>query len=380
MTVKGSNNRSNDSSLFSNQVIGTHTLKNRLAVAPMTRVSANEDGTAGAMMKDYYQAFAQGGFGLIITEGLYTDELYSQCYKFQPGLTNDTQVKGWQIITAAVHQDNCMIIAQLMHAGALSQYNKFKNTNIAPSTVKPLGKEMTFYYGSGDYSVPKSMEAEDIKNAIEGFVNAAKLAKKAGFDGVEIHGANGYLLDQFLTVYTNKRQDNYGGSLTNRLRIYQEIVTSVRAAVGQNFIIGLRFSQSKVNDSSYKWPGKADDIKYTFQEANSYGLDYIHTTESIAKDPAFEHDLSLAELAKKYSEVPIIANGGVNDEHDARYLIESNQADVISLGKIALANQNWPDAIQSNQTLQEFSFEMFNPLADLKTANEFFITSHENSQ
>jgi 2,4-dienoyl-CoA reductase-like NADH-dependent reductase (Old Yellow Enzyme family) len=358
--------------IFSNHKIGNISLKNRLAVAPMTRVSANEDGTTGPLMKDYYQSFAQGGFALIITEGIYTDKHYSQGYKFQPGLTDEAQVKSWQAITDAVHKSGGVIIAQLMHAGALSQHNKYSGHSAAPAAVKPLGKEMTFYYGKGDYSVPKIMSKEDIDNVIKGFVNAAKLAKCAGFDGVEIHGANGYLLDQFLTVYTNQRTDEYGGTLVNRLRIYKEIITSVREAVGQDFVIGIRFSQGKVNDFEYKWPKKETDAKYTFQSVKRFGVDYIHTTEPIAKDSAFEGSLSLAAFAKKYGDVSVIANGGVNNKDDAKLLIDSDQADVVSLGKIALANQSWPNIIKDKQNLQEFSFDMFKPIADLKTANGFF--------
>lgn len=369
--MKSTNIKSNSSNIFSTKKIGNIILKNRLAVAPMTRVSANEDGTTGPLMKNYYQSFAQGGFALIITEGLYTDKHYSQGYKFQPGLTDEAQVKSWQLITDAVHHHDGVIIAQLMHAGALSQYNKYTGHSAAPSAVKPLGEQMTPYYGTGDYSVPKSMDKEDIDKVIEGFVNAAKLAKRTGFDGVEIHGANGYLLDQFITVYTNKRTDQYGGTLVNRLRIYKEIIRSVRKAVGEDFIIGIRFSQSKVNDIEYKWPQAGTDAKYTFESAKHYGVDYIHTTEFVAKKSAFEGSLSLAELAKKHGDVPVIANGGVSNEDDAKRLIDSNQADIISLGKIALANQNWPNVVKDKQKLQEFSFDMFNPLVDLKTANKF---------
>lgn len=369
--MKTTHVKSIDSNIFSDHKIGNIILKNRLAVAPMTRVSANEDGTTGALMKEYYQSFAQGGFALIITEGIYTDKLYSQCYRFQPGLTDEAQVESWKEIIGVVHNSGSVIIAQLMHAGALSQYNKHVKHSAAPSEVKPLGKEMTFYYGSGDYSEPKAMTKDDIDNVIQGFVNAAKLAKRAGFDGVEIHGANGYLLDQFITVYTNKRTDEYGGKLVNRLKIYNEIITSVREAVGQDFIVGIRFSQSKVNDSEYKWPGQSDDAKYTFQSVNTFGVDYIHTTELSAKESAFKGGLSLSAFAKKYGDVPIIANGSVNSEDDAKLLIDSNQADIISLGKIALANQNWPNVIKDKKRLNEFSFDMFNPIADLKTAKEY---------
>lgn len=360
------------STIFSTHKIGNIQLKNRLAVAPMTRVSANEDGTAGSLMKDYYQSFAQGGFAMIITEGIYTDKTYSQGYKFQPGLTDEAQVKSWQEITNAVHKNGGLIIAQLMHSGALSQYNKYTGYGAAPSAIKPLGKPMSFYYGGEEHLVPKVLSKKDIETVISGFINSAKLAKKAGFDGVEIHGANGYLLDQFVTVYTNERTDEYGGMLENRLRIYKEIITSVREAVGQDFIVGVRFSQGKVNDFEYKWPEKEADAKYTFESAKSYGVDYIHTTDFVAKEPAFEGTLSLAELAKKYGELPVIANGSVNNENDAEHLIDTEQADVVALGKAALANPNWPNAVKKKQTLKDFSFDMFDPIADLKTANLYF--------
>lgn len=362
---------SNNQSIFTQHKIGQLPLKNRLAVAPMTRVSAHEDGRVGPLMKDYYQSFAQGGFGLIITEGLYLDKHYSQGYKFQPGLADEAQAASWKPIIEAVHDSGSLIIAQLMHAGALSQYNKYSQDTAGPSAVKPLGQEMSFYYRKGDFSTPKAMSTEDIKIAINGFVNAAKLAKQAGFDGVEIHGANGYLLDQFITVHTNERTDEYGGDLVNRFRIYEEVITAIRKAVGDDFTVGIRFSQGKVNDFEYKWPGKSDDAKYTFESASKLGVDYIHTTEFIAKEPAFEQGLSLAELAKIHGGLPVIANGSIANESDALQLIDSNQADVVSVGKMALANPDWPHVIKNKQQLKEFNFSMFDPIADLKTANEF---------
>jgi len=361
------------STIFSNHTLGKLTLKNRLAVAPMTRVSSNEDGTAGPLMKDYYQAFAQGGFSLIISEGIYTDKHYSQTYKFQPGLTDESQADSWKPIVDAVHKSGSLFIAQLMHAGALSQYNKYTKCNAGPSAVKPLGQEMTFYYGQGDYSTPKAMNKDDINVAISGFVNAARLAKKAGFDGVEIHGANGYLLDQFITVHTNTRSDEYGGELVNRLRIYEQVITSIRAAVGDDFTIGVRFSQAKVNDFDYKWPAKDKDAKYTFELVTACGVDYIHTAEYNATEPAFEEGLSLAELAKKHGGVSVLANGSIVNESDATKIIDVNQADVVSVGKVALANPDWPNAIKDGRALREFSFAMFDPIADLKTANEFLV-------
>ncbi|WP_271271499.1 NADH:flavin oxidoreductase [Aliamphritea hakodatensis] len=362
--------------LFSNFKIGNMALKNRLVVAPMTRVSAYEDGTAGPLMKDYYQAFAAGGFSLIITEGLYTDKHFSQGYKYQPGLADETHMESWKTITEAVHKAGSKIIAQLMHAGALSQYNKYTGQSAAPSAVKPLGEEMTFYYGNGEYSTPKEISQEEIEDVIAGFVHAARLAKEAGFDGVEIHGANGYLLDQFLTVYTNKRTDRFGGNLANRLNLYKEIITSVRHAVGAEFILGVRFSQGKVNDFEYKWPAKEADARYTFEYISSLGVDYIHTTEHVANAPAFDGHLSLSELAKTSADLPVIANGGINQEKDALKLLNAKKADMLSIGKAALANPDWPNLVESGRQLNEFSFEMFNPIADLRTANDFLRKNH----
>jgi len=357
--------------LFSNHSIGKLDLKNRLAVAPMTRISGNADGTTGPLMKDYYQAFAQGGFGLIITEGLYTDKHYSQGYKFQPGLTDEAQALSWKPIIDAVHESGSLFIAQLMHAGALSQYNKYTGCNAGPSAVKPLGQELTFYYGEGDYSTPKAMDKQDIDDAINGFVSAAKFAKLAGFDGVEIHGANGYLLDQFITVHTNERKDEFGGKLANRLRIYEKVITSIREAVGNDFTVGIRFSQGKVNDFEYKWPEKEQDAESTFKLAAKSGVDYLHTTEYNAVEPAFEKGLSLAQLAKKHGGISVIANGSIVNDNDALKMIETDQADIVTVGKMALSNPNWPQVIRDKKQLREFNFEMFNPLADLKTANEF---------
>ncbi len=364
----------NNVNIFSHYDIGKITLKNRMAVAPMTRVSANYDGTANSLMNEYYQNYSKGGFGLIITEGLYTDKHYSQTYKHQPGLSDKVQASTWQPIIESVHQQGTKIIAQLMHAGALSQHNKYTNTNAAPSAIKPLGQEMTFYYGEGDYKTPKAMTESDIDKAIAGFVEAAIRAKDTGFDGVEIHGANGYLLDQFMTTYTNQRTDKYGGSLNNRMHIYQQILKAVKQAVGDDFVVGVRFSQSKVNDFDYKWPNKEEDAKLVFEAAVKCGVDYIHTTEHVAKSPAFDKGHSLAKLAKKFTNIPVIANGGINNLSDALELTESDQADIVSIGKAALANPDWPNKIAEQNTLREFDFAMFNPLADLKTAQSFLTS------
>ncbi|WP_444958190.1 oxidoreductase [Microbulbifer sp. ZKSA002] len=358
--------------LFNTVEIGNLRIPNRLAVAPMTRVSAGLDGRIGPLMEEYYEGFAHGGFGLIITEGLYTDRLYSQGYKYQPGMANHDHAQSWKPIITRVHKQGARIYAQLMHAGALSQYNPYTNQNAGPSMVRPQGSQMPFYYGEGPYPMPEAMTQRDIAMVVEGFTQAARLAQLAGFDGVEIHGANGYLLDQFLTTYTNKRKDCYGGVLTNRLRIYKEALESVRTTVGKDFVVGVRFSQKKVNDTNYIWPEGEAGAAEVFELMKQCGADYIHTTEPKIDTPAFENSNSLAFLARKYSTLPVIANGGITDPKLAAQVLENNEADIISLGKTALANQDWPNTIKQNQTPKKFTFDMLSPLATLECARDYF--------
>jgi 2,4-dienoyl-CoA reductase-like NADH-dependent reductase (Old Yellow Enzyme family) len=360
-----------NSVLFTATQIAHLKLSNKLAVAPMTRVSAQLDGTVGPLMKEYYEDFAKGGFGLVITEGLYTDELYSQAYYMQPGIVSKEQSESWKPVINSVHASGGKIIAQLMHAGALSQFNAYKEQSAAPSSVQPKGEQMPFYYGEGLYNEPLQMTQQDIKDAIMGFANSAVQAKSAGFDGVEIHGANGYLLDQFLTDYTNKRNDEYGGVIANRLRIYREIVEAVRAAVGTDFIIGVRFSQKKVNDSQHVWSEGEAGAEYIFGLMGECQVDYIHTTEPDLDKAAFNNGDSLSFLAKKYSGLPVISNGGVNEPDRATSMLDSEQADLISLGRVALANPDWPVVVKNSGTIKLLDFDMLAPIANLENATKF---------
>lgn len=273
--------------LFEPVTLGNIKLDNRVGLSPMTRTSATPQGVATDLMVDYYAKFARGGFGLIITEGIYPDNTFSQGYFDQPGIIDDEQIKAWEKVTDAVHQEGGKIFAQLMHAGALSQGNRFVNDALAPSAVQPKGQQMEIYGGKGTFKLPKEATKEDIAEVIEGFAKAAKNAKEAGFDGIEIHGANGYILDQFLTDYTNKRTDEYGGSAENRVRLLVEVSKSVREAVGKEYPVCIRISQGKINDFYHKWVNKEKDAEIIFGQLGQAGLDFIHVTEYEAWQPAF---------------------------------------------------------------------------------------------
>lgn len=359
--------------LFEPTTLGHVQLRNRTIVAPMTRVSADATGLVGPLMQPYYQAFGDGGFGAIITEGVYTDQYFSQGYQFQPGITDAAQTARWASLIKGVHSTGTKLIMQLMHAGGLSQFNQFSTKTYAPSAVIPMGLQMDFYRGSGAYPMPIEMSQSDIEIAVIGFTQAAKRAQEAGADGVEVHGANGYLLDQFLTDVTNQRDDCYGKSVENRIRLTCEVVKRIREVVGTDFTIGVRISQSKVNNFTHKWAGREDDAKVIFGALQASGADYIHTTELVADAAAFEQGKTLSALAKTFTSLPVIANGGLGDPVVANNMIKQGHCDFVSLGKDALASPDWPNRVRAGDTLNLFDFAMFSPLADLETANAFLM-------
>jgi len=354
--------------LFEPVTLENTTLENRIGVAPMTRISATHEGLVTDQMAAYYGSFARGGFGLIITEGNYIDDKYSQTYPYQPGIVYEEQVEAWKKVVDAVHQEGAKIFMQLQHSGALSQANRFVEETLAPSAVQPKGEQLGMYLGEGPFQMPKEATKEEIDEVIRNFVDSAKRAQSAGFDGIEIHGANGYLLHGFLTDYTNQRTDEYGGSTENRVRLSVEVAEAIREAVGQDFTIGIRISQSKVNDFAHKWAGKEQDAEIIFGGLAQAGLDYIHTTEYKAWDPAFDtNEASLAELAKKYGNIPVMANGHLEDPEKAAELIENGEADIVTIGKGALANHDWANKVKNGEALETFNAEeVLNPNAKLK--------------
>ncbi|MFS0772763.1 NADH:flavin oxidoreductase [Sphingomonas sp. 1P08PE] len=355
---------------FDPLTIGGLAIRNRLAVAPMTRVSATDTGHATGRMADYYAAFADGGFGLIITEGLYPDEIWSQGYLHQPGLADDTQGDSWRPIVERVHAAGARFIAQLMHAGAISQGNRFRTDTRGPSAIRPAGQQMPFYRGSGEYPVPVEMTPAEIEEAVAGFASAAIRAREAGFDGVELHGANGYLLDQFLTEGVNQRTDAYGGDATGRLRLTVETAHAVRAAVGPDFIVGVRSSQGKVNDFVHKWRGE-DEAAAIYDLLGQLPIDYLHTTEFEAWQPAFRDGSSLAALAKRHSRLPVLANGSLHDPARATELLLEHGVDMVTLGRGALTHADWPRRVAAGAQLDDFDRRILAPLADLANADRF---------
>ncbi|WP_205439432.1 NADH:flavin oxidoreductase [Halobacillus ihumii] len=355
-------------SLFEKLKINNKELPNRYVVAPMTRISAENNGLANKTMEQYYNRYAKGGFGTIITEGIYPDEEYSQGYYYQPGLANVEQMRSWKPIVESVHANGSLIIAQLMHAGSQSQGNPHADHSIAPSAVKPKKDMVPLYGGEGPYPVPAEMSHENMEQVKQGFAQAAKHAKEAGFDGIEIHGANGYLLDEFLTDYMNLREDQYGGATKNRVRFLTEVIFHVRKAVGNEFMVGIRISQAKVTDANHRWALGESDAETIFTELGEASLDFIHVTDAFGTQPSFgEGSKSIAEAAKHYSGLPTIANGQLQDPETASSLIKEDKADLVSLATSALQNPDLPHRVLYNNEIKPFDFDsIMLPKANIK--------------
>lgn len=354
--------------IFAPTVINGRTVKNRFSVAPMTRISATEDGRATDRMTRYYERFARGGFGTVITEGIYTDQAFSQGYVRQPGMTDEVQANSWKPVVNLLKANGTLAIAQLMHAGALSQANRFRDGTVGPSSVQPKGEQMTFYHGKDRYALPAVMTEAQIAEAISGFAESAVRAIEiAGFEAIEIHGANGYLLDQFLTDYANTRTDQWGGAAENRVRLIVETLKAVRARVGAKVPVGVRLSQAKVNDYHHKWAGAERDAEIIFGSLADAGADFIHVTELKAWQPAFAEDgPSLMRLAKRYApKAMILANGSLHDIERATAALNEG-ADIITIGRGALANPDLPRRLSERAVLNDFDPAILGPIADVK--------------
>jgi 2,4-dienoyl-CoA reductase-like NADH-dependent reductase (Old Yellow Enzyme family) len=352
--------------------LGPLDLRNRLMVAPMTRVSARHDGVPTEEMATYYAEFAEGGFGLVVTEGIYPDAAHSQGYLNQPGLVTEHHLAGWRLVVDRVHAAGGQIVAQLMHAGALSQGNPHRGGTIAPSAVAPLGAMMPAYGGSGPFPTPREASAEDLQEVVDGFAAAARNAAAAGFDGIEVHAANGYLLDQFITEYTNLRTDEYGGTTANRVRFVAEVVQRLADEAPEGFAVGVRISQTKVNDMVYRWSGGGDDVVVIAQALAKAGASYLHVASEGRAwfDTALLADGStVTGLAGEVSGLPVIANGGMHDPEQAARVLEDGHASFLSIGHAALANPDLPHRLAAGAELEDFDPAMLRPDVTLAPSN-----------
>ena len=275
--------------------IGAISLKNHVVMAPMTRCRALGN-VPNALMVEYYKQ--RTGAGLIITEGT-SPSKNGLGYARIPGIFNEAQVAGWKKITETVQAAGTKIFIQLMHTGRISHpLNMPADANVlAPSAVKPAGQMWTDTEMMQDHPVPEAMSAAEIAETKEEFVIAAKNAVAAGFDGVELHGANGYLLEQFLSPISNIRTDHYGGSIENRCRFVLEVVTAVADAIGKEKT-GIRLSPFGVASDMPHYPEIEATYDYLTQELDKMGIAFLHLVDHSAMG-APEVPLAIKQLIRK---------------------------------------------------------------------------------
>lgn len=354
------------SSAFSDFHLKGHDFDNRFVVAPMTRTSAQANGVPSELMGDYYERYAKGGFPLIITEGTYTDQEASQGYENQPGISDAPQTDGWKKIVERVHNAGSKIILQLMHAGSQFQYNRFTDTPVAPSAVKPKGEPLSLYGDVPGWPEPKQMEEHDFDIVMNGFIGAVKRAQEAGFDGVELHAANGYLLNEFLSDYFNQREDKWGGTIEKRLQFVEMVVKAAKSAADEDFIVGIRLGQITVTDPDYQWPGGAEDWEKIVSHLAKAGVDYIHTTDTdVMRKNLKGSDKTLAEVVQEISDIALIVNGNISEKNYEHVAAHYPNA-LLALGKKALANPDFPERVKNPDAVKDLDFAMLQPKATLE--------------
>lgn len=331
--------------LFTPLKLGPYTLPNRIFMAPMTRNRAGAGNVPGPLNAEYYRQRASSG--LLITEATQVCQ-QGQGYPLTPGIHSPEQIKGWKLVTDTVHKAGGRIYAQLWHVGRVS-HNAYQPGNAAPvssSAVALQGKATLPDFSSQPYPTPRALETDEIAGVIAQFRHGAECALKAGFDGVELHGANGYLPDQFLRDGVNQRKDRYGGSIENRARFHLEATRALIDVWGPQRV-GVRLSPSGAFNGMHDSNARAT-FGYLVSELSTLGIGYAHITEAAESDvrhgkesnPAYEA-IPVSFFRPLFKGV-LITNSGFTFEKAQSYL-RQGWADAIAFGVPYLAN---PDLVE----------------------------------
>ncbi len=327
--------------LFTRVRIGDLDLPNRIVMAPMTRNRAAPGNIPQAMNITYYTQRASAG--LIITEGAQVSP-QGVGYPATPGIHSQEQIAGWRKVTDAVHAKGGRIFLQLWHVGRISHPSLQPDNAlpVAPSAIKPEGEVHT-YEGPKPFVAPRALATDEIAGVVAQFAQGAVNSKAAGFDGVEIHGANGYIIDQFLRDGTNRRNDRYGGSLENRARFLLEVTQAVADAFGAARV-GVRLSPVS-SFNSMKDSDPATTFNYAAKALSRFGLAYLHIVEMA--DPGVQFDFR--RLRRSFSGC-YMANAGYTLER-ASAAIKNGDADLVSFAKLYLANPDLPERFRKGAAL-----------------------------
>ena len=332
--------------LFTPFQLGPYELRNRIVMAPMTRSRAGADNTPTPLMAEYYGQRA--GAGLIVTEGSQVSPA-GVGYPDTPGIYTDAQVEGWRAVTEVVHARGGRIFLQLWHVGRVSHpsFQPGGALPLAPSAIGIEGQSLYTAAGLVPFVTPRALETDEIAGVVEQFAEGARRAYRAGFDGVELHGANGYLIDQFLRDGSNHRTDRYGGTAENRARFLMEVTAAVVDVWGGRRV-GVRLSPV----GPYNGMHDSDPVA-TFSVAahglNRFGLAYLHVVEPVGMEMPGGR---VTPVLKAVFRGPLIANGGYGAETGNR-AVAGRQAEMVSFGTAYLANPDLPERLRAGAPLNE---------------------------
>jgi 2,4-dienoyl-CoA reductase-like NADH-dependent reductase (Old Yellow Enzyme family) len=335
------------SSLFSPFSINEFTFKNRLGVAPMTRMSAGDNSIPRQDVLDFLVTRAKNDAGLVYTEAIVTDYESAQGYPGQARILNQDQVDAWKTVTDDIRSHGAISICQVFHCGRMA-YEGVNPANriLAPSPVAPAqDNPMT----GKPYDTPLEMTRFDMDHVINGFVETARGAMEAGFDGLEIHCAHGYLLNQFLSSYSNKRTDAYGGSMENRFRFIHEVIQAVRPEIPMEKLLVVRVSNWGIADMDVSLFQDKDEWQEMIRLFSNEPIDAISVSTYDYSEKAFGTEKTMAGLTREVTELPLMICGKIHDRASAEAALAD--ADLVLSGKSTLLNPDWVADVEAGKEL-----------------------------
>ncbi len=333
--------------LFSSFTIKNFTFRNRLGVAPMTRMSSPGDSIPRRDVLDFLVRRAERGAAVVFTEAIVTDYESSQGYPKQARMSTQRQIDAWTPVVRKIKAHGAVAIMQIFHCGRMAwpEINPAGRV-IAPSPMAP--KQDNPLTGK-PYPVPDAMTQFDIDHVIHGFAETARGAMAAGFDGLEIHGAHGYLINQFLSSYSNQRDDDYGGSVEKRFRFAREVIRTVRAEVPDERLLTFRISNWGVADMEVSLFESRDEWRRMIQLLSAEPIDAISLSTCDFTEKAFGTERNMAQLTREVSGLPLMICGGIYDRRSATAALRD--ADLALSAKSFLLNPDWVEDVRAGKNL-----------------------------
>jgi 2,4-dienoyl-CoA reductase-like NADH-dependent reductase (Old Yellow Enzyme family) len=343
----------NEDILFSPFKLKDFQLKNRIGVAPMTRMSSIKDSIPRQDVFDFLVRRARNRAAIVYTEAIVTDYECAQGYPGQARILTDKQIEAWKPVVESIRSEGSVAIMQIFHCGRMAwpEVNPAGRV-IAPSPITPRQKNPLT---NAPYPVPEKIDLLEIEHVIEGFIESARGAVAAGFDGIEIHGAHGYLISQFLSSYSNKRTDAYGGTVENRYRFAHEVIQAVRPVIPDDRLLTFRISNWGVADMEVSLFERKEEYQEIIRLLSKEPIDALSVSTYKYGDKALSADQNMAQITREVTGLPIMICGGIHDRASAEDALKD--ADIILSAKSLLLNPAWVEDVRAGKGLPLYKAE-----------------------